>query len=73
MSKSCNKEHIVHIVVMPDKEGIRIGLKATGCDDFICNSLEAIIEEFHKINPIISLKAVEHYLDHALSEVADND
>lgn len=75
MSKSCNsREHFVKIKVIPTKEGLTIDLTAKGCESFLCNSLEAILEEFHKIYPIISLKAVEHYLDQALSnEEDDND
>lgn len=69
MSKSCNdNEHIVHIYIRPTKEGLDVELKAHGCEAFLLHSLEAIIDQFHDINPVISLNAVEHYLDHALEE-----
>lgn len=74
MSKSCNdREHIVHIVVLPTKEGLSIELKAKGCAYFVGSSLEAILEEFHKLNPVMALTAVEHFLDHALSDMEDDN
>lgn len=70
MSRSCDgKEHIVHILAKPEKTGLTLELKVKGCDGFLSATLQAIIDQFYKIDPDIVESAFESFLINNFKEI----